>query len=64
MRRAQRDALRRDRAFDGNRRREQRNARSQALLQRLAPLAAPATAAPCPPFERKCADDTEGGGTD
>lgn len=37
---------------------------SAALLQRLAPHAAPATAAPCPPFERKCADDTEGGGTD
>ena len=35
-----------------------------ALLQRLAPNAAPAAAAPCPPFERKCADDTEGGGTD
>ena len=35
-----------------------------ALLQRLGPHAAPATAAPCPPFERKCADDTEGGGTD
>jgi hypothetical protein len=33
------------------------------LLQRLAPAAAPAIRA-CPPFERKCADDTEGGGTD